>query len=307
MRRRARHPRPPRPGFTLAELVVAGVIVAFVWGAVTLSLRQLTTARGLTRTQLEAYLRADAALAHLRRDLCSVLRSDDLFWTRLLLTDGGFRTVEGFVDRDEILVFNSRLRPVRRIDYIGEGTEYETQYRIEEDDLGPVLWQRRDPVPDEYPDGGGVATPLVEGVLALSIQAYDGVQWHDNWDSDIDGLPWALRVMVSASGQRPGRDAFESPRAVLRTVIPIDRVPLPADEEEEEEAQEQETSDLEATGGDTGASGGDSGESGGAVPGRRPRGGVDGAPPPPGPGEDPAQTPRSRPGRRRGAPGTVQQ
>ncbi len=290
----------PRRAFTLAELLVAGVIIAFVWGAVTTGLRQLAIARGATRTQLDAYLRADAALTHLRRDLCSVLRSDDLFWTRVLLTDGSVNMGRGYVDRDEILVFNSQVRPVRRIDYIGEGMEYETQYRIQDDDLGPVLWQRRDPVPDEYLLGGGVATPLADGIVSLAIQAYDGEQWYENWDSDIDGLPWALRVMVTASGHRPGEDPMEAPLAMLRTVIPIDRVPLPPTEEEGAEAGGGEAAGEPGETGDTGGASGSGGGDGGAAPpgrgGRRfdqPPGGQGQTPPGSGPG-----------GRRRGQPFT---
>ena len=97
--------------------------------------------------------------------------------------------------------------------------EFETQYRIEEDELGSVLWQRRDAVPDEFPRGGGIATPRVEGVISLGIEAYDGNTWYDQWDSDIDGLPWALRVTVMASGHRADESPYDAPTAILRTVV----------------------------------------------------------------------------------------
>ena len=62
---------------------------------------------------------------------------------------------------------------MRDIDFNGEGMEYETQYRIEEDDAGPALWVRHDAMPDEYPLGGGVVSPAVEGIVAMMIEAYD--------------------------------------------------------------------------------------------------------------------------------------
>jgi hypothetical protein len=133
-----------------------------------------------------------------------------------------------------LLIFNTRLREIHPSDYTGEGIEYETQFRIEEDDYGPILWQRRDVVPDEFPLGGGVATPLVEGVVSLLIEVYDGEQWFQAWDSDLDGLPLAVRVTVSASGHRPGQDVYDAPIAILRTVIPIDRVLQPKDHFEAE-------------------------------------------------------------------------
>jgi hypothetical protein len=105
--------------------------------------------------------------------------------------------------------------------------EFETQFRIETDALGPALWQRRDAVPDEYPRGGGVATPLVAGVVSLAAEAYDGELWYQDWDSDYHGLPLAVRITVVASGHREGQDVLDAPLATLRTVMSIDRVVPP--------------------------------------------------------------------------------
>lgn len=224
-----------RRAFTLIELLVAGMITAFLVGAVSMSLSQLSNAKSGSKRRLEAYLRADAALSALRQDVATVLRRSDLFFTRLTITDSFVNTPLGQMDRDELLVFNMQLRPTRDIDYIGEGLEFETQYRIEEDDFGPVLWRRRDAVPDEYELGGGVAVPLAAGVVAVSLEAYDGQLWYQDWDSDYDGIPLAVRVTVTASGHRDNEDPLDAPLATLRTVVPLDRVPLPSDLVEPEE------------------------------------------------------------------------
>jgi type II secretion system protein J len=219
----------PRGGFTLIEVLVAGVVTAFVLGVIATSLAQVSKAKHLGRERFNAHLRADAALNAMRRDIASVIRADDLFFTRLLITDGLVRTEGGPMDRDEIVVFNTRLRPARSLDFRGEGMEYETQYRVAEDEFGPALWQRRDAMMDEFPLGGGVATPLADGVISLLIEAYDGDRWHDQWDSDEQGLPLAVRVTVTASGHGDEADAYASAWATLRTVISIDRVAPPAD------------------------------------------------------------------------------
>lgn len=245
--KRGNQPR-DRRGFTLVELMVAAMITAFVVGAVSMSLSQLGRAKSSARTLLAAHLRADAALTALRRDIISVLRDSDLFWTRLLLEDHTVSTPLGPMDRDEILLFSSRLHPIRDLDFIGDGIEFETQYRIDEDAFGPVLWQRRDAVPDEYPRGGGVATPLIAGVVGLALEAYDGELWYAIWDSDFDGLPLAIRATVVASGCRDGADPFESPLAILRTVIPIDRVPPPQEPPAQEGDEENQGEDDQQDG-----------------------------------------------------------
>ncbi|MCH8343462.1 MAG: hypothetical protein IH983_05705 [Planctomycetes bacterium] len=269
-----------RRGFTLLELLLAGLVTALVWGAVTISLSQFNQAKASGKTRLEAYLRADTALNALRREIASVLRDDDLFLTRLLVEDGSAQTSIGHVDRDEILLFNTRFHPIRDLDFIGEGMEYETQFRIEEDDDGAVLWQRRSAMPDEYPRGGGLAVPLVDGMVALAIEAYDGDLWYEQWDSDIDGLPLAIRVTVTAhSDRRNGDDLHTTPAAVLRTVIPIDRVlppPSPLLDDSGEGADLDQGQD--STGEGVGSPGDDRGGSpGGLGGGGRSRGGSPGA------------------------------
>ena len=224
-----RPPRRHRPGFTIVELLIAGVIAAMVFTVLAVSMTQVVQAKNISKERLDAFMRADIALKNLRRDLISTLRRDDLFFTRLVLEDNEFDTPYGDMDRDGILIFNHRLRASREIDYNGEGVEYETAYRIDDDEWGPVLWQRRDAMPDPYPTAGGVATPIAEGVVAMSIEAWDGDQWEENWDSDYDGLPHALRISLTASGHLPGEPVWDAPIAHLRTIVPLERVPPPDD------------------------------------------------------------------------------
>jgi prepilin-type N-terminal cleavage/methylation domain-containing protein len=244
--------RPPsRRAFTLVELMLAIVIASFVIGSIWSALGQITRSRVASRDRMLAAMRADAALNAIRRDVMSVLRSDDLFVTRLRILDGFVSARDGMLDRDDLLVFSSRLRPIREIEWQGEGIEYEVQYRVMDDAMGYVLWQRRDAVPDEYYDGGGVATPLVEGISSFSVEAYDGNLWWSDWDSDLHGLPRAVRIVVvapvtGAEGERP---------IILRTTVSIDRVLPPFDAETEEDEEDDESSTTSGNAGNTGSAG----------------------------------------------------
>jgi len=226
-----------RAGFTLIELLLAAMITAFVVGSVAVALSQLSKTRTISRERFDTYLRADAALERIRRDVASLIRHEDLFWCRVLIDTDSQQTDAGVMPRSELLVFNTRLRPIREIDYNGEGTQFETQYRIVDDADGSILWCRTDAVLDEYPLGGGIATPVVDGVSGLLIEAYDGESWFDQWDSDYDGIPRAIRVTVIAAAPYLSWKV-NATRAELRTVISLDRVPppLPPKLEEEEEA-----------------------------------------------------------------------
>jgi prepilin-type N-terminal cleavage/methylation domain-containing protein len=255
---RIRRPR----GFTLLEMIVAGAMAALILAAVTLSLSQLGRAREVSAARLESSLRARAALDAIRRDVASVVRDADLFNCRVLVSSGTVSTPAGAFDRDELLLFSTRLAPIRENAYGGEGLEYETHYRVEEDRGGAALWQRRDFMPDEWPDAGGVAVPLVEGVVGLRIEAYDGIAWYDDWDSDLDGLPWALRVTVTALPEGIDLRAGDLRHPItLRTLIAIDRIVPPPQEEEKSEVDEMPEILFDEEGNPIGVAGG------GGVPG----------------------------------------
>ena len=270
-----------RRGFTLIELLLAAAIAGLVLITVTTSLSQIGQARVVARSRLQAYLRADSALEDLRRDAASVIRDSDLFNSRVLLTNDSINVnLDGErteLSRDELLIFSSRLRPLGKVEYNGEGTEYETQYRIDDDQLGPAIWQRRDPVPDDVPAGGGTATPIAEGVIGLEIEAYDGESWFNEWDSDIDGLPWALRFTVTAIGADEGQFDYDRPGPVvaLQTQVSLDRIipPYIEPEEDEENLEDPEEEEIPMGGAGGGQGEGAGGGRGEGRPGNGGRGG----------------------------------
>jgi len=246
-----------RAGFTVMELVIAisvGAIVVLTIGSV---LMRVAKTRDVTRTRLDAVSRAHLALDTIRSDIASTVRDEDLYNTRVRLLDGVASTGYGVSDRDELLIYNNRLRPMKRDEYQGEGGEYESQYRVEPG--SDVLWMRRDAVPDENGEGGGMAIPIVDGVVAVSIEAYDGESWYPDWDSDTMGLPWALRVSVTAAGgPTDGVDALDLPPVVtLRTQIAIDRIVPPPEDEEAKESEDGLDEEGAPGTGEDGANGAD--------------------------------------------------
>jgi type II secretion system protein J len=246
-------------GFTLIELVVAGTIAAMVLMAVTFALAQLSKTRNIARERVEAFQRASMSIEALRRDIAALIRTDDLFDTRFLLTTREASSRTGGHERSDLLMFNISLRPLHPIDYQGEGREYETHYRVEDDELGSALWRRRDMAPDERPDGGGLAEPIADGVVGFLVEASDGDGgWRTEWDSDVDGVPKLVRITVTATGIPVGADSVNlTPDVDLRTVVAIDRVIAPKpDPEPEEDQPPTEMSAREAMAGASGATGG---------------------------------------------------
>ena len=280
-----------RRGFTLIELMVAGMMAVIVLGGITTSLSQLGSAKSVSRQRLEAYSRCDTALKDMRKEVISTLRRGDLFETRVLITDGTGRFQGENVNKDELLVFNGNVRANKEIDFNGEGLEYETQFRIEDNDVSSALWKRRDAILDDNPVGGGIVTPIADGIISLDLEAYDGFSWFPNWDSDELGLPHALRITVKSTGMEYYGELY-APIVILRTVVPIDRVMMPDDLHEPTDAEEENeglggedgetsgednSSEEDGSGGSGGSGGGGSGGGGNNQKPATPESGTDGS------------------------------
>jgi type II secretion system protein J len=227
-----------RQGFTLVELIVATVVIAGIASAVTVSISQSLRAKSNSGSRSSAMLRADAAAGRIALDVQNVVREGDLYLARVLVID---KERDGLA-RDEILVFTGSTELARPTSSEPEGGAYEVQYRVGEEagsrgrtragEVETMLWRRVDPIPDEMTLGGGVAFPVVEGIIALSIEAFDGEAWAGEWDSDRDGYPHAVRLTVVARSEDGRRTE------TVRRVVAIDRVPLVYDKEREEGGEE---------------------------------------------------------------------
>jgi type II secretion system protein J len=210
------------PAFTLIEVLVAVLITAGIAGASAVAVSRALKSQEVARARQESFARAALAVDAVAADVQNLVRSGDLYDARVLIVDSSLSTGSA---RDEMLLFSRNSRPVRPSGEQNEADAYEVQYRLEAPPdiaaTGYVLWRRADPVPDEVPDGGGIAAPLASGITALSIQAFDGASWLDSWDSDRDGYPHAIRITAGASDGRGQRES------VARRTIAVDRTPIP--------------------------------------------------------------------------------
>lgn len=225
------------------ELVVASLVGVLVATGTAAAISQMYRARNHSRSHQQAFQRADTAAARIALDISTSLRRSDPLQQCVRITNGGGPGSE----RDELLVLMTSMRPLRGADGEAEGQEYEVQYRVEPGvDGREALWRRMDIGLDDYIDGGGIATPIAGGITALSFLATDqSGEWLEQWDSDSDGLPHAIKVTITAMAD-DGRASATGVR-----IIAIDRVPLPPVTDAEGESTEGES-----TGSSSGSSSG---------------------------------------------------
>ncbi|MCA9293012.1 MAG: hypothetical protein KDA20_04280 [Phycisphaerales bacterium] len=228
---------------TLIELIVASLVIAAMTAATSLSVSQTLRAARASAAREASRSLAETAAARMARDLASVTRDGDLYDARVRIKDGE----TGGAATDELLLLTRSATPARTVGSGGvlgepEGDVYEVQYRLAgaaqgrgglsarrvapDAQTGFTLWRRLDPAFDEFGDAGGVAAPIGQGLRSLSIEAFDGSTWRSTWDSDEDGMPHAVRLVIEA--ETPARDPRDRTReAVARRTIAVDRVPVP--------------------------------------------------------------------------------
>lgn len=209
-----------RPAFTLVELIVATIMIAVLVAATYFAISSAVRSRDKSEARAEASSRARLAASLIAGELRNTLRAQDLSETRLAIIRSG----QPGRGQDGILLFAHISSPVRPLSGQPEGDECESQLRLEPSAAKPglfTLWHRRQPVPDDYPDAGGVAAPIADGLSSLRFEAYDGSSWLDTWDSDTDGFPHAVRLTVQAA------DDSGKLTIAARQVVAFDRVPIP--------------------------------------------------------------------------------
>jgi type II secretion system protein J len=205
-------------GFTLVELIVAVIVGTVVAGATTTAVMTLVRGKNRAIARHEAHRRAETAVSRVAMDLQAVIRDRDLAACRVMVTDSGPGV--GGLESDGLLLFTRSLAAVRGSEGVPEGADREVQYKLVAEGSAASLWRRTQAGVDDYSNAGGVATPVVDGIVSFSVRAMDRASWFDAWDSDSLGMPHALAVTavgVSDDG---------TVRATARRVVAIDRVPI---------------------------------------------------------------------------------
>lgn len=212
-----------RRGFTLVELIVAIVVGTLVAGATTAALSALARGQARSTARHEAWSRADAAASRIALDVSNLVRTRTLSATRFIVNT----SQAGPGQSDSLILVTNSLNTVRGLDDSPEGGEREVQFKLfprEDTSSGMALWRREQPVPDEFPDAGGVASKVADGIQSLTIKTADSSEWTDAWNADDSGLPHTVSIQVTAVSDDG------TAQATARRVIAIDRTPAPADE-----------------------------------------------------------------------------
>jgi type II secretion system protein J len=190
-------------GFTLAEVLVASTISAFIALVAVGALRAVSDSAQRVHRTTETTAEVRFAARMLARDLANLYRDQDPRNTRLVGASQGSDT-----SGPPFLTFYMVGRAKARADQ-PEGDLYEVEYMLgaqprdgtnaaaEAETQSSVLFRRLWPNPHEDRNPGGVLTPIAENIGAFHMRFFDGQQWAGEWPEEMQSVPQLIEVTLA--------------------------------------------------------------------------------------------------------------
>lgn len=206
-------PRPIR-GFTLAEVLVASTISAFVALVAVGALRAVTDAAQVVGQTSETSSEIGFAARLLARDLTNLYRDADAKNMRLVGASQG---------SDEAPTAYLRFYTVGRAAARAgqpEGDVYEVEYMLADastpeavtnrESGGSMLMRRLWPNPDIESQPGGTLVPIAENIDVFLIRFYDGQEWANEWPEELESIPQLIEVTLAIMGEEGDTPTVET-------------------------------------------------------------------------------------------------
>ena len=188
-------------GFTLAEVLVASTISAFIAMVGVGALKAVSDSAQIVNHASETVGEVRFAARMLAGDLANLYRDADTENMRLVGASQSSVTGE-----PPYITFYAVGRAKARAAQ-PEGDVYEVEYvlgqRQQEDNDAPdaevgstVLFRRLWPNPDEEREPGGILTVIAEDIAIFEIRFFDGEQWADEWPEEMESFPDLIEVTL---------------------------------------------------------------------------------------------------------------
>jgi general secretion pathway protein J len=276
----------PARGFTLAEVLVASTLSAFIALVAVSALKAVTDSAQIVNRTSETADELRFAARMLARDLANFYRDPNPENMKLVGVSQDADT-----GGPAFLTFYTVARAKARAAQ-PEGDVYEVEYLVsmrQQDETaalpspaqpeGMLLLRRVWPNPDKEREPRGVLTPVAENIGIFQVRFFDGKQWGSEWSEEMKSIPEMIEVTLGIQPPGRGDPVLESflvnfPRMARGTQTPASEGQTPEAGQEPQAEPEQRQSGNQPAGG--GGSSGPPDNGGGRDSGSRnggPRGG----------------------------------
>jgi general secretion pathway protein J len=246
-------------GFTLAEVLVASTISAFIALVGVGALKAVTDSAQIVDHASESVSEVRFAARMLARDLANIYFDPNPRDMKLIGASQGSAAAG-----PPYVTFYMVGRAQARADQ-PEGDVYEVEYmlgrREEDEDVADIeaqsmiLFRRLWPNPDEDRIPGGVLTAIAENISVFDIRFFDGEQWFDEWPEEMETMPELLEVSLGMIPEGPGDPVVETFVVNCSRLTGSSSAPTSGGEEESEGGARNEQPQDEDRGGGQGNAG----------------------------------------------------
>ncbi len=200
-------------GFTLAEVLVASTISAFITLVAVGALRAVSASAQVVDKASETSAELRFAARMLARDLTNLYRDKNRRDMRLV---GASQTPDNTGEPAFLRFYAVRRTKARARQ--PEGDVYEVEYilrpdiemDLNEEETNSTLFRRLWPNPDRDRAPGGVLTPVAQGIDGFFLRFFDGKQWTNNWPEEMQSIPALIEVTLATLPQGRGEPAVET-------------------------------------------------------------------------------------------------
>jgi len=197
-------------GFTLAEVLVASTISAFVALVAVGALKAVSDSAQIVNEIGETTGEVGFAARLLARDLANLYRDADPRGMRLVGASQGSDS-----SPTPFLRFYTVGRAPARMGQ-PEGDVYEVEYLLKEtaasDEQGQstALLRRLWPNPDTDREPGGTLVSIAQNIDVFQLRFFDGQQWTSDWPEEMQSLPQLIEVTLAILGPEGSTPTMET-------------------------------------------------------------------------------------------------
>ena len=226
-------------GFTLMEVMFATMAFALILLVMQMTCSGALGLRNRMQKRVDQQAALTLAMSIMKRDL------ENMIVTGGLMAEGIICTEMGSPDMpDDQLEFYSTTAVVS--DQFPWGDVQKVGYLLGVDpmqtvttNLGQALMRLSlNTLPLEASEEPPVETLMLDNVRSLQFEFFDGLQWLQTWDSNVNepAVPLAVRAMVEVFTNNPNPTGRQT--RVWEILVPILTIKPPSEEEEGEEEED---------------------------------------------------------------------
>ena len=202
-------------GFTLAEVLVASTISAFIAMVGVGALKAVTDSAQIVNHASETVGEVRFAARMLAADLANLYWDADAENMKLVGASQD-SAIGGPPHLTFYMVGRAKARAAQP-----EGDVYEVEYvlgeRQQEDNdtadteaPSTVLFRRLWPNPDLEREPGGMLTVIAENIVIFQIRFFDGEQWAEEWPEEMESIPELIEVTLATLPEGEREPIFET-------------------------------------------------------------------------------------------------